>query len=210
MKSAVAITPVASLSINGNTRQPSRLHSASTTHAAWSAFRDGMQVLQRYACHSAADSAAIAKDNMRLLHKSLLDDPRYRQRLKQANGNIAKLSALHALLATQGLRADLITVQKGHFIRLSPHRGKLSMFMAISGKAIIEQTTQSTDQSAPSPQRKPWWTRLKHDNQTERTLRNGDVMLVSPGRNEGNVLTAQERSCVILSVSLPLAVPEAA
>jgi hypothetical protein len=212
MKSVATITPVASLSVNGNTHSPSHLPGASTTQAAaCSAFCAGMQVLQRYAHHSTADPVAIAKDNMRLLHNALLNDLVYRQMLKQANHNTARLPTLHGLLMTQGLQADLITVRKGHSIRLTSHQGNLSMFMAISGKAIIEQRTQSNDRPIPSlQQHKPWWRRLRREKQTVYTLKNGDVVLISPGWNEGKVLNARGQNCVILSVSLPLATPKAA
>lgn len=172
----------------------------SPKHAAWGAFQAGMQILQRYASKSTADPVAIAKANLRLLHQSLLTDPAYQKTLNAANSTTPAegLPTLHALLATRELQAELISLQKDAVIQLAARQQGIAMLMPITGCASINS---EKDQS---PRKNDHWWRRMGPSKLEKSLNNGDVMLVSPGQSEGYILNAKGNSCILFSVFIPL------
>lgn len=177
-----------------NTQNPPR-------HAAWGAFQAGMQILQRYANKSTADPVAIAKANLQLLHQSLLADSAYQETLKAANSATPAggFPTSHALLATRELQAELITLQNKAAIHLAARQQEgIAMLMPITGRASID-----FKKDQPSQKNGSWWRRLGQP-KLKRSLKNGDVVLVSPGQSKGHILRAKGNSCVLFSVFLPV------
>ncbi len=176
-------------------------------HAVWNEFRAGMDIMQRYAKHSHANTDDIAKSNIQLLHRALLSDPAYRRSLKEVNSDAAdrKLPTLFKLLATREIQADLISVCKGCSIQLASRSSSLAMFLAVSGTALINKRSPSPSHNhEDEPRKRSWWPQPR-SRKNGRPCKAGDVMLVPPGRNEGDRLEALNQNCVILSVFLPLA-----
>lgn len=169
-------------------------------HAAWGAFQAGMQILQRYANKSTADPVAIAKANLQLLHQSLLADSAYQETLKAANSATPAggFPTSHALLATRELQAELITLQEDIVIQLTARQQGIAMLMPITGRASID-----LEKDQP-PQRHSHWWRCLGQPKLKRSLKNGDVVLVSPGQSKGHILSAKGNSCVLFSVFLPV------
>ncbi len=173
----------------------------STPHAAWGAFQAGMQILQRYANKSPADSATIAKANLRLLYQSLLADPIFLKTLKTTNSAIAdkSLPTLHTLLATQELQAELITLPKNSKIPLATRQKGIAMLMLIAGHADIDLI-----KDPPLQKNNHWWDRLKHP-KPNKSFKQGSVILISPSQNEEHILSTEENGCILFSIFLPKA-----
>jgi hypothetical protein len=167
-------------------------------HSAWRAFQAGMQILQNYAGRSPANSETIAKANLRLLHRSLLSDPRYVQSLKNASNKEASNSfpISRCIFHNDGLRADLITLKSGTTIQINPQQNICAMYLSIIGKPSIH----SSD-SLPLLNKR-WWNRYCHANQGV-SLKNGDSMFVSPMKTTKNRLTAEKDECILLRIQLP-------
>ncbi len=167
-------------------------------HAAWGAFQAGMQILQKYAERSAANSETIAKSNLQLLHRALLRDPEYSQTLQKAleKKTSNSLPTSHCVFVSQELRADFLTLQSGTFIQLKPHQERLSMYLAITGKPLL----QSADRPAPTTQH--WWNRY---GQIEgvKALKNGDAIFVSNYWATEKRITAEKKECILLRIQLP-------
>ncbi|NOX76193.1 MAG: hypothetical protein GXP17_06160 [Gammaproteobacteria bacterium] len=175
-------------------------------HAVWHEFRAGMDIMQRYAKHAHANTDDITKSNIQLLHRSLLGDPVYRRSLERANGGAVNRSVptLFKLLATREIQADLISVCKGCSIPLASHTSSQAMFLAVSGTAVIRKRSSSPPHNHEEKARKRhWWPHTRSRNNGT-SCKAGDVMLVPPGRSEGDRLEALSQHCVILSVFLPL------
>jgi hypothetical protein len=167
-------------------------------HSAWREFQAGMQILQNFSGRSPANSETIAKANLRLLHRSLLSDPRYVQSLKNARNKKTPNSVpiSRCIFHNNGLRADLITLKSGTTIQLNPQQNICAMYLSIIGKPSI----QSSD-SRP-PLNKHWWNRYYHANQGV-SLKNGDSLFVSPKKTTKNRLTAEKNECILLRIQLP-------
>jgi hypothetical protein len=165
----------------------------------WDAFQAGMQILQRYAGHGPSDATAIAKANLRLLHRSLQVDPSYKQILKNAHRESSSngLTTMHGVFACSNVQANLITIHKGCAIRLVARSHCLSMFMVISGKAVFLPQKEKVAST------QAWWRRRHHVSKNT-MIKNGDVLLLGENDVEEKILSAVERNCVLLSVSLPL------
>ena len=180
-----------------------------TTNAVWSAFEDGMKILYRYAGRSGADSTLIAKANLRLLHDTLLADTSYRERLTVAENEVPEngLSTIYNLFTSQGLRADLITLQAGCDTALSSSDLYNHMYMLIYGEVTINNTMnlqEGNNQSAQqlSIHRKSWWKQLRHSS-NKNICKQRDVILFGQNDQAEKTLSALKHRCVLLRVSTP-------
>ena len=171
---------------------PGRSH-----HAAWGAFRAGMQFLQKYAGRSPGNSENIAVSNLQLLHRSLLKDPSYAQSLKKASFRIANssLPSSHCIFNEKDLRADLLTLKSGTTIRLTSHQDSYAMYLSITGKPSIQSPGNTHVLS------KHWWNRHRQSNHGE-SLKNGDAVLVPPQRKTNKLLTAEKNECILLRIQI--------
>lgn len=174
--------------------------------AVWKEFRAGMDIMHRYAKHSRANSDDIAKSNLQLLHRSLLSDPLYRRSIEKASCDADRhgLPTLQKLLATQEIRAELVSVCKGCSIPLTPCDNGLAMFLAVSGTARVNRRdAQPTSGSDEKNHKRGWWSK-SHPAQMGKPCKTGDVVLVSPGQTGADRIEAVNQNCVFLSVTLPL------
>ncbi len=195
-----------------NSSRPAPLYA---TNTVWTAFQDGMKILDRYARRSGANSTLIAKANLRLLHDTLLDDPSYRERLTLAKNEMSKngFSTAYNLFNTQGMCADLITLQPSCDTELSSNDRYNFMYMLIYGKVAVNHATDSQernnqpDQHLPVQrlpiQRKPWWKRFRYSS-NKNVCKQGDVILFGQNDPVEKILSAFEHHCVLLRISLPV------
>ncbi len=180
-----------------------------TTNTVWSAFQDGMDILNRYAGRSGANSTLIAKENLRLLHDTLLADPSYRERLTTAENEAPENgSALYNLFNSQGFCADLITLEPGCYIHISNNDLYSQMYMLIDGEASIINATslhEANNQPARhlSTQHKSWWNRLRHSS-NKNICKQRDVILIGHNGQVEKTLSALEHHCMLLKISLPI------
>lgn len=178
------------------------------TNTAWRAFQDGMKALYQYAGRSRADPILIAKANLRLLHRALLADTSYRERLTAAEHETPKngFPTAHNLLTIQGLRADLITLQPGCDTQITSCSQYNTMVMVITGEVAIDPaTTLLAENNQPvqhrTIQRKSWWQRLPFSS-NEHGYRQGDIFLLGPDDHSDKMLCALKHHCVLLKLSL--------
>ena len=167
-------------------------------HGAWGAFQAGMQVLQNYAGRSPANLETIAKSNLQLLHRSLLNDSNYAQSVKKARNTIFSDSrpSSHCVYNNRTLRADLLTLQPGTTIQLRSQHDSCAMYLSISGKPSI----QSADMTQPLI--KHWWDRYRQQNQKE-SLKNQQTLIISSQHKNKTLLTAEKKECILLRIQLP-------
>jgi len=169
------------------------------SHAVWKEFQAGMYVLRKYACHSSANSTAIAKSNLQLLHRTLLKDPDYSQRLQAASSKGAKssLPTSHCVFANHELRADILTLQSGTAIQLNAHDERFAMYLSITGKSLIQP------EKAPLPITRKWWERPRLPQGVE-SLKNGDAVVVNHKGNRNKQIIADKSDCILLRIQLPV------
>jgi tRNA(Leu) C34 or U34 (ribose-2'-O)-methylase TrmL len=157
-------------------------------HSAWSAFLDGMKVLQKYAVHSENNAKTISKSNLQLLHRTLLTDASYSKTVQQALSSSSPQR--YCVFESQTLHAEVIVLQKGASIRLPTHQNRQSLLLSISGKPQLNpiqplQTMHSV-----------WWS-MSHLKNQNASLKNNDVVIVFDAEQ---TLTAYNNACVLLRV----------
>ncbi|MCK4586939.1 MAG: hypothetical protein KAU29_06335 [Gammaproteobacteria bacterium] len=179
-------------------------------NSAWRSFQDGMRMLYRYAGKSSADSSSIAKANLRLLHRTLLADPSYRDRLIAAESEIPVngIPVITNLVAMQGLDADLISLPPGCKTQITPNGKHNRMYMVVYGKMIVSRAINSSDLNNQSAQHSPvkhksWWGRNRNLS-NEPIYKQDDIILFGLNDHREKTLTASQHHCVILKLSLPV------
>jgi hypothetical protein len=165
--------------------------------SAWSAFRSGMQILQRYANRSPIDIHTIAKSNMQLLHRSLSYDAEYINNIEiiKYQGKRSDLPTIRRLHAEQELSADVMAFQEGVSINLIALPQRYTMYLLISG------TAQLSMKNTRARSEQHWWNRIGI-NGDKNYLRKGAVV-ICPDRQKNKQLTALGKDCIVLRVHIP-------
>jgi len=203
---------LAQLAMNSNTAEPalSLREPAPMAHAwksddpaAWREFAAGMAFLRRYSSHNTGDPDVIGRNNLRLLHRSLLQDSGYRQLLKTARRGLARqaLPFRFDLTASEQLQAHLISIPPQSCIRLASRPGYLGMFLLIHGAA-------STIERKPAGARRGrWpfpWQRRRQQHAKRRHLRPDDIVCIAHGNTDTEALITGRKPCIVLAVFTPL------
>ena len=172
--------------------------------AAWREFTAGMEFLRRYSGHNTANAGVIGRDNLRLLHRSLLQDDGYRELLKSLRRKIRHqaLPLRLDLTASQALCAHLISMPTESRIRLCTRPGHLSMFIVLHGAA-------HTQPRASTVRHHSWWHpgwQLGRRRDAEsRPLHVEDI--ISTAHGNGDTLVAGKKHCILLAVLMPMRIP---
>jgi hypothetical protein len=166
--------------------------------SAMNDFWSGMQFLLRYGARCNANADSIGQNNLRLLHQTLLGDSHYRAALVDARRESLRhgLPSYRTLYHSPKIRADMVTLQKGGSLPVIPQEHSLHLLLSISGKTSMHDTSPQ----APAPARRfpSYWPR------PARHLKPNDVLWVRPSGCVPRLLTAVSKSCVLLSLLLPL------
>jgi len=168
---------------------------------AWREFAAGMEFLRRYGTHNTANSGAISRDNLRLLHRALLQDSEYRQLITTARRETPQLTSpsWSALTASHQLHAHLVSIPAKGSIRLTARPGYLGMFLILSGSAETFSRTET-----PSHPRHNWWPRgwLPSSQTHAKThhLKANDVVCVNHNASNASLLVTGKKACIVLAV----------
>ncbi len=168
---------------------------------AWREFAAGMEFLRRYGAHNTANTNAISRDNLRLLHRSLLQDNTYRRQVHSAQKRMPQYGhpTRTTLLATSRLSAQLIHIPANSNIRLSVRPTELAMLMILSGSL-------STDSQLAAQTQASWWSRGWYLNRRPKPgicqLKSDDIICIKQPRpdNDPRLLATGKKSCVVLAV----------
>ena len=173
-----------------------------TSLSAWSAFRSGMQILQRYANRSPVNVHSIAKSNMQLLHRALSYDTGYSRSIDSIRNEDANsdLPTIRRLYSDQGLTADALVFRGGSSMNLIALPQRYSMYLVISGTAQL--TSKNKQPHLQQHSQQYWWKRIGSSGNNN-YLRSGSVVICSDVR-QNSLLTAQGKNCVVLSVHIPI------
>ena len=172
-------------------------------HVAWGAFKAGMQFLQQNAGRSPGNSETIAISNLQLLHRSLLKESSYAHSIKEAQMKISAncLPRSCCIFNEKGLRADLLSLDTGMTIQMKSPQDSCAMYLAITGKPSI-QTQNEQQPNEMLSTNKHWW-HINHKRGHEKSLKNGDAVILSSGRKGKQILTADKKTCLLLRIQLP-------
>lgn len=173
---------------------------------AWREFAAGMEFLRRYGMHNTANSGAISRDNLRLLHRALLQDSEYQQLITSARRETPQLTRPRwsALTTGRQLHAQLISMPANSSIRLTTQPGYLGMFLVIAGSAETLGRTKT-----PSRPRHSWWPhRRLPSRQTHHHLKANDVICVNPEATNTGLLVTGKKACVVLAVFTATSAPQ--
>lgn len=170
--------------------------------AAWREFAAGMEFLRRYGIHNTANAGAIRRDNLRLLHRVLLQDDDYRQRITSARREAPALSRPHwsTLTASRQLHAHLVSMPANSSIRLTTQAGYLGMFLILSGSA---ETISRTDTPSRRPRHSWWphgWLSSKRTQIRAHHLKANDVVCVNHNAADTGLLVSGKKGGIILAV----------
>ena len=172
---------------------------------AWREFAAGMEFLRRYGIHNTANSGAISRDNLRLLHRALLQDSEYRQLITSARRETPQLtrSRWSALTTGRQLHAQLISMPANSSIRLTTQAGYLGMFLIIAGSAETLGRTKT-----PARPRHSWWPHRRLPScQTHHYLKTNDVVCVNADTTDTRLLVTGKKTCIVLAVFTATSVP---
>lgn len=167
--------------------------------AEWREFIAGMEFLHRYGTHNTANARAIGRDNLRLLHRSLLQKADYQQAIHHAGQQVRQQSLPNktTLIVSHQLSAQLISLPVGSSIQLVARAREQAMFMIINGSA-------NTANPAASHHQSHWWSPkwlLGQSTATPSlTLKTNDIICIPQGQPNPCVLSAQKKHCIILAV----------
>jgi hypothetical protein len=166
--------------------------------SAMNDFWSGMQFLLRYGARCNANAESIGQNNLRLLHQTLLGDSHYRAALAAARRESLRhaLPSYHTLYQSAKMRADMVTLQKGGSLPVIPQAHSLHLLLSISGKARMNDTNPPA--MAPTRRFPNYWSR------PARHLKPNDVIWVRHNGRVPRLLTAVSKTCVLLSLLLPL------
>ncbi|HHH49159.1 MAG TPA: hypothetical protein ENK51_09780 [Gammaproteobacteria bacterium] len=165
---------------------------------AWREFAAGMEFLRRYGVHDTANSSGIRRDNLRLLHRALLQDSEYRKQTLDARRGAAGLTRprWQILTCSRQLHAHLISMPANSSIRLTTQAGYLGMFLVIAGSAETLGRTET-----PTRPRHSWWPhRRLPSRQSHHYLKTNDVTCANPETADTGLLVTGKKTCVILAV----------
>jgi hypothetical protein len=165
-------------------------------------FWAGMRFLHRYAARCHADTEAIGRNNLRLLHNTLMADTHYRAILAEAGRCISQrgLPVSHKLFSTVEINAEILSLRQGGSLRLSSQLNQLSLLMVLSGRANhigAEDKPQSFSRKMHR-----WLTRS--NDESPHILKSEDVIWEKQSGTGPHVMTATSNVCVVLRVRLPL------
>lgn len=169
--------------------------------AAWREFSAGMEFLRRYGIHNTANSGAISRDNLRLLHRALLQDSEYRQLITAARRKTPQLTGpdWSTLTASHQLHAHLVSIPAKSSIRLTTRPGYLGMFLILSGSAETFRQTET-----PPRPRHSWWPRgwlsSRQTHAKTQHLKANDIVCVTHSTSSAGLLVTGKKACVILAV----------
>lgn len=198
--------------MNSNTSaQTSTRKSAALPHtrqpeipAAWREFSAGMEFLRRYGTRNTGNTGAIGRDNLRLLHRSLLQDNAYRSQVKNARKQMSQYAqpCKTPLLASSQLSAQLISIPADNSIQLSVRPGELGMLMIISGS--LSTTPQLATQPQPPSNWFRGWPLTHRGNPDLKQFKADDIFYITPPEADSDPnsrrLSTHKKSCVILAV----------
>lgn len=201
------------LNHNSGTKQTGQIsalcsqNSCIATNTVWRAFQDGMKILYQHAGRSRVDFTLIAKANLRLLHDTLLADPSYRERLTIAENEVPLRNSpmIDNLFISEGLCADLITLQPGCDAKLSSSDHHNHMYMLIYGKVVVNQAANllwgnNEFSQHPRIQTRSWWKKLLHSSKTN-VCKQRDIILFGQNDPIGKTVCALEHRCILLRIS---------
>jgi len=169
--------------------------------AVWREFAAGMEFLRRYGIHNTANSGAISRDNLRLLHRALLQDNEYRQLITAARRKTPQLTApdWSTLTESRQLHAHLVSIPAKNSISLTTRSGYLGMFLIISGSAETFRQPET-----PSHPRHSWWPRgwlsSRQTHAKTQHLKANDIVCVTHSTSSAGLLVTGKKACVILAV----------
>ncbi len=167
--------------------------------AAWREFAAGMEFLRRYGIHNTANSSAISRDNLRLLHRALLQDSEYRRLITATRRKAPQLTSPDwtLLTASHQLHAHLVGIPARSSIQPTAHPGYLGMFLILSGSA-------ETSRQAETSPRRHWWPRgwrpSHQAHTTTRHLKANDIVSVTHNTSNAGLLVTDKKACTILAV----------
>jgi len=166
-------------------------------------FWAGMRFLHRYAARCHADTEAIGRDNLRLLHNTLMADSNYRAILAEAGRCISQrgLAVSHKLFSTVEINAEIFSMRQGGSLRLASQPNHLSLLMVLSGRAAHSGVKGKPQTFSRKMHR---WLTGSND-QSPHILKSEDVIWEKQSGTEPHVLTTTSNVCVVLRVRLPLA-----
>ncbi len=165
----------------------------------WREFVAGMEFLRRYGIHNTANSSAISRDNLRLLHRALLQDSEYRQLITAARRETPQLTSPNwsLLTASHQLHAHLVGIPAKSSLRLAAHPGYLGMFLILSGSA---ETLKQTE----TPPRRNWWPRgwlpSRQAHAKTQPLKANDIISVTHNTSNAGLLVTGKKACIMLAV----------
>ncbi|HEB94274.1 MAG TPA: hypothetical protein ENI94_12600 [Gammaproteobacteria bacterium] len=166
---------------------------------AWREFAAGMEFLHRYGIHNTANSSAISRDNLRLLHRALLQDSEYRQLITAARREAPQLTSPNwsLLTASHQLHAHFVSIPAKSSIQLTVHPGYLGMFLILSGSA-------ETSKQAETSLRRNWWPRgwlpSRQAHAKTQLLKANDIISVTHSTSNAGLLVTGKKACTILAV----------
>ena len=164
-----------------------------------------MEFLRRYGIHNTANSGAISRDNLRLLHRALLQDSEYRQLITSARRKAQQLTRPHWSALTTGrlLHAQLISMPANSSIQLTTQAGYLGMFLIIAGLAETLGRTET-----PARPRHSWWPhRRLPSRQAHHYFKTNDVICVNADTTNTSLLVTGKKTCIVLAVFTATSVP---
>ena len=161
-------------------------------------FLAGMHFLHRYAARCHADAEIIGRDNLRLLHRTLMGDAHYRTALAEAMRSSSQrgLPVSRKLFTAVEIEAEIVSLQQDSALRLTDHPNQMGLLMMLSGRAHLTGNT-------PRPQT---FSRKMHGWLTgsKPALKSQDVIWEKQNGPEPQTLIATANNCVLLRVRLPL------
>lgn len=165
-------------------------------------FWTGMHFLHRYAGRSHADIEAIGRNNLRLLHNSLLVDTHYRAILAEAGRDTSQhgLPVPRKLFSSVEINAEIVTMQEDSSLCLATQANQLCLLMVLSGRATLDGIKKRPPTISLKMHR--WLTRKNP--RSPQILKSQDVVWEKTSSSEPQVLTAASNACVLLRVRLPL------
>ncbi len=169
--------------------------------AAWREFAAGMEFLRRYGIHNTANASAISRDNLRLLHRALLQDSEYRHLITSARRQAPRLTRPRwlPLTTSRQLHAHLVSMPANSSIRLTTQPGYLGMFLVLSGSAETINRTGSV-----SRLRHSWWPHgwlsSKRPPTSTHCLKANDVVCVNHDTANAGLLVTGKKACIVLAV----------
>ena len=171
---------------------------AMSSLSAWKAFQSGMQILRRYANHSPVDVDAIAKSNLQLLHRSLMQDAQYTNYIEDFKYDSTKSGRprLRHLYASEGLIADVLALKINTPVNLITLPQRYTMYLLISGSVRLG-ANKINDYPGQH-----WWNHIVSRN-SDNYLRSGAV-IIFPTHETTNKITACGKDCLILRIQIPL------